>query len=82
MITYTTQHVCASRITLEISEEFTVHNVVFEGGCTGNALGIAALVEGQNAHDVIKRLKGIICDHRPSSCPDQLAKALEKALER
>ncbi len=82
MHSYTTKNVCSTRINFEISENNTVHNVAFVKGCTGNALGIAALVEGQNAHDVIKRLKGITCDHRPTSCPDQLALALEKALAK
>ena len=76
---YTTQGVCSRFIDFDI-EDGIVKNVVFTGGCNGNLKGIAALVEGQPAEDVIKRLTGTKCGFKPTSCPDQLAKALEAAL--
>lgn len=77
---YTTQGVCSRFIDFDV-EDGIVKNVVFTGGCNGNLKGIAALVEGQPAEDVIKRLTGTKCGFKPTSCPDQLAKALEAALE-
>ena len=76
---YTTQGVCSRFIDFDL-EDGIVKNVVFTGGCNGNLKGIAALVEGQPAEDVIKRLTGTMCGFKPTSCPDQLAKALEAAL--
>ena len=76
---YTTQGVCSRFIDFDL-EDGIVKNVVFTGGCNGNLKGIAALVEGQPAEDVIKRLTGTKCGFKPTSCPDQLAKALEDAL--
>jgi uncharacterized protein (TIGR03905 family) len=76
---YTTQGVCSRFIDFDL-EDGIVKNVVFTGGCNGNLKGIAALVEGQPAEDVIKRLTGTKCGFKPTSCPDQLAKALEAAL--
>ena len=76
---YTTQGVCSRFIDFDL-EDGIVKNVVFTGGCNGNLKGIAALVEGQPAEDVIKRLTGTKCGFKPTSCPDQLEKALEAAL--
>lgn len=67
--------VCSQKITLDI-EDGIVSNVKFTGGCHGNLQGIAKLVEGMSADEVIKRLSGIRCGFKPTSCPDQLAKAL------
>ena len=57
-----------------------VKNVIFTGGCNGNLQGIAALVEGQPAEEIIRRVKGIRCGIKSTSCPDQLAQALEAYL--
>ena len=76
--TYSTRGVCSSQIDFEIEGD-KVKNVKFTNGCNGNTQGIAALVEGMNVDDVIKRLKGTNCRGRGTSCPDQLAIALEKA---
>lgn len=76
---YTTQGVCSRFIDFDL-EDGIVKNVVFTGGCNGNLKGIAALVEGQPAEEIIKRLTGTQCGFKPTSCPDQLAKALEAAL--
>ena len=57
-----------------------IHNVKFQGGCSGNTQGVARLVEGMEAEEAIRRLEGIRCGVRPTSCPDQLSKALKEAL--
>jgi len=76
--TYSTRGVCASKIDFEIDGD-KVKNVRFTNGCNGNTQGISKLVEGMNVDDVINRLKGTDCRGRGTSCPDQLAVALEKA---
>lgn len=76
---YKTSGVCSSEITFEIDEETkTIKTVNFKGGCSGNANGLSRLLVGMPVDDVIKRLEGINCESRPTSCPDQLAKALIK----
>ena len=57
-----------------------IKHVEFVGGCSGNTQGVAKLVEGMKAEEAISRLEGILCGSRPTSCPDQLAKALKQAL--
>lgn len=76
MNTYKTRGVCSRSITFDVSEEGTVHNVSFEGGCNGNLQGISKLVEGMELEEAIKRLSGIQCGWKGTSCPDQLAQAL------
>ena len=78
---YRPQGVCARGITFDI-EDGIVRNVKFEGGCSGNTQGVAALAEGMEATEAIRRLNGIRCGFKPTSCPDQLAKALEAALAK
>lgn len=75
---YKTQGTCSQRILFEI-EDNKVHNLHFIGGCNGNLQGIGKLVEGMNVDDVIARVEGISCGGRPTSCPDQLARALKEA---
>ncbi|MBQ7156332.1 MAG: TIGR03905 family TSCPD domain-containing protein [Bacteroidaceae bacterium] len=78
---YRTEGTCASDILLDVDEQTGIINKVqFVGGCNGNTKGIASLVEGQKADDVIARLEGIRCGMKPTSCPDQLAKALRSVL--
>lgn len=76
---YKTKGVCASAIGFEI-EDGKVHNVKFQGGCSGNTQGVGMLVEGMDVQEVIKRLEGIKCGFKNTSCPDQLAKALKEAI--
>lgn len=76
---YKTSGTCSQRILFEI-EDGKVKNVTFLGGCNGNLKGIGALVEGMDAQEVIGRLEGTTCGMKPTSCPDQLAKALKQAL--
>ncbi len=73
---YQTSGTCSRVIEIEI-EDGVIADVNFIGGCHGNLQGIAALVKGQRPADVVARLKGIRCGNKPTSCPDQLATALE-----
>lgn len=77
--TYRPSGVCAAQIDFEI-EDGIVKNVHFFRGCNGNTQGISALVEGMKAEDVIRRLKGTDCNGKGTSCPDQLARAIEAHL--
>lgn len=79
--TYQPKGVCSRQITFEIDDEGCVHNVSFHGGCHGNTQGIARLAEGMKARELVMRLRGIRCGMRSSSCPDQLAEAVENALK-
>lgn len=78
---YTPHGVCSARIDFEI-EDGIVKNIHFTRGCNGNTQGIAKLAEGMSAAEIIKRLKGTDCGGRGTSCPDQLAQALEAALNQ
>lgn len=78
---YRPSGVCSVQIDFEINDG-VVHNVKFTRGCNGNTQGISALTEGMNADEVIKRLKGTNCNGRGTSCPDQLARAIEEALKQ
>lgn len=80
METYETNGVCSSNIVFEVKDDI-LHSVQFTNGCDGNLEGISRLVEGMNVMDVIKKLKGIECQGI-TSCPDQLAKALEEYLQK
>lgn len=80
MITYATKGTCSKQIVYDLDEENRIHNVKFIGGCSGNLQGIARLVEGKKAEEIIPLLKGIRC-RQNTSCPDQLAAALELALK-
>lgn len=78
---YKTKGVCSQAIELEL-EGTTIKSAKFIGGCDGNTKGIAQLVVGMDANDVINRLEGTRCGFKPTSCPDQLAKALKEALNQ
>ena len=80
-ITYPTQGTCSRSIDVELDEQGVIRDVVFTGGCHGNLQGISSLVKGQKAENVISRIEGIRCGNKSTSCPDQLAKALRKAME-
>lgn len=72
---YKTEGTCSRSIEIEM-ENGIVKHVAFEGGCHGNTQGVCALVKGMKVEDVIDRLGGILCKTKPTSCPDQLARAL------
>lgn len=76
---YKTRGTCSRQIDFELDNGI-IKNVSFFGGCNGNLKGIGALVEGRPAQEVIELLKGMKCGFKNTSCPDQLALALEKAL--
>ncbi|MBU3839797.1 MAG: TIGR03905 family TSCPD domain-containing protein [Candidatus Ruminococcus intestinipullorum] len=76
---FKTNGVCSQEIQFEI-EDNKVKNVIFTGGCNGNLQGISRLVEGMDVNDAISKIEGIHCGHRSTSCPDQLAQALKKAI--
>ena len=76
-IEYKTSGTCSRAISVEIDDGI-ITDCSFYGGCSGNTQGVAALVKGMRIEEAIKRLKGIKCGMRTTSCPDQLSKALEK----
>ena len=78
---YKTNGVCSSKILFDL-EDGVVNNIRFIGGCSGNTQGVAALANGKPADEVISILQGIRCGFKPTSCPDQLAKALIAAKEK
>ena len=76
-IEYRTQGTCSRQVNVEVDGD-VITSCDFVGGCSGNTQGVAALVVGMKIEDAIKKLKGIKCGFKPTSCPDQLARALEK----
>ena len=78
---YKTKNTCSRSIEFDLDNGI-VTNVKFNGGCMGNTQGVAALVEGMKAEDVIRKCRDIQCGFRGTSCPDQLALALETALNK
>jgi uncharacterized protein (TIGR03905 family) len=81
ILKYKTKGTCSSEIIVELNGD-TIESVKIIGGCDGNTKGICSLVQGMKADDVIDRLSGIKCGRKPTSCPDQLAKALLQAKEQ
>ena len=79
--TYTPKGVCSRQMTVELDEGGVIKAVRVDGGCSGNLQGISRLVVGMTAQDAIERMRGIRCGMKPTSCPDQLSYALEKALK-
>ena len=78
---FKTHGVCSREIRFFIDDEGKVRNVRFTGGCNGNTQGVSALGEGMDAKDAAKRLAGINCNMKGTSCPDQLSRAITEALE-
>lgn len=74
---YKTRGVCSRKITFSV-EDGKVCKVAFDGGCNGNGKGVAALVEGMDVDEAIRRMEGIKCGMKNTSCPDQLAQALRQ----
>lgn len=75
----TCREVCSQQIAFAVKDGIILE-AGFAGGCSGNTQGIASLVRGMRIEDAIARLEGIKCGAKPTSCPDQLAKALKLAL--
>ncbi|MBI4677321.1 MAG: TIGR03905 family TSCPD domain-containing protein [Elusimicrobia bacterium] len=79
-LVYAPQGTCSSLITIQVKDGI-VKNIAFTDGCPGNTQGVASLAAGMRVSEVIRRLKGIKCADKPTSCPDQLARALESLEE-
>ncbi len=77
---YKTSGVCSQEMIIQIEKDI-IKKVTIIGGCAGNTKGVSKLVEGMKIDDVINKLKGILCGSKGTSCPDQLARALEKFKE-
>lgn len=75
---YKPQGTCSQEMIININEDDVIEDVKIIGGCPGNTVGVSMLVKGQKVDDVIQKLKGIPCRTRGTSCPDQLARALEE----
>lgn len=75
---YITQGVCSRCIYIDVDDNGILNKVDFCGGCSGNTQGVARLAEGMHVDEVIRRLEGIRCGAKSTSCPDQLAKALKE----
>lgn len=78
---YKTKGTCSTMIDVELKDG-AIDSVKFTGGCNGNLQGISALVKGMKPEEAISRLKGIRCGFKPTSCPDQLAHALEEMIAK
>ncbi len=78
VIEYKTCGTCSRAINIDV-QDGVVKSVQFVGGCAGNTAGISKLVEGMTVEEVIRRLSGIRCGFKSTSCPDQLAQALKDA---
>lgn len=76
---YKTQNTCSTEIKFNIDENGVIRDVIFIGGCNGNLKAVAKLVEGCTVDEIDEKLSGITCGRRPTSCADQLAKAVKKA---
>ena len=76
-ISYTPSQVCSRKIDIDV-EDGKIVSVKFSGGCAGNTQGVASLLIGMSVDEAIKRLSGIRCGFKSTSCPDQLARALKK----
>lgn len=74
--------VCSREMRIELDDQGVIQDLTVVGGCSGNLQGIAALVKGMTAQEAIRRMKGIRCGAKASSCPDQLAQGLEQILSQ
>ena len=77
-VLYRTQGTCCQFIQVALNADGTIGQCLFHGGCAGNTKGLARMVIGQKPSEVIGRLNGIRCGAKPTSCPDQLCRALEQ----
>ena len=80
--TFTPKGVCSREMRVDVDEQGIIRELQVVGGCSGNLQGIAALVKDMPAREAVRRLKGIRCGFKPTSCPDQLAQGLERLLEQ
>ena len=80
-ISYSPKGVCSRQMNVEIDDNNIITKVQIVGGCAGNTQGVSRLIEGMNAHDAIKKIEGIRCGFKSTSCPNELAKAIEECLK-
>ena len=80
--TFRPRGVCSQEMQVEVDDHGIIRDMRVLGGCSGNLQGISALVKGMPAEEAIKRLKGIRCGFKDTSCPDQFARKLEQALAK
>ena len=80
MYTYQNKGTCSTRTEVELAPDHTIQSIAVFNGCNGNLKGICALLTGMKAEDAISRMKGTRCGNKATSCPDQIACALEEAL--
>ena len=78
---YRPNGVCSREMIIELDGNI-IKKLIIVGGCAGNTVGVAKLIEGMNINEAIRRLKGIPCGAKGTSCPDQLARTLEQAKEK
>ena len=78
--TFPNQGTCSRMTMIELAPDHTIESVQVMGGCNGNLKGISQLLKGMKAEDAIARMEGVTCGPKPTSCPDQIAKNLRKAL--
>ena len=78
--TFRPRGVCSQQMQVEVDDQGVIQELQVLGGCSGNLQGIASLVQGMPAQEAIRRLKGIRCGFKDTSCPDQLARNLEKIM--
>lgn len=78
-VVYKTKNVCSKGIQFDIVND-RLHNVEFDGGCAGNTVGVAHLLEGMTVEEALRRVEGIPCGPKKTSCPDQLAKAIRERM--
>ena len=78
--TFRPRGVCSQEMRVEVDDQGIIRELQVLGGCSGNLQGIGALVKGMPAQEAVTRLKGIHCGFKPTSCPDQFARNLEKAM--
>ncbi|MBP5210119.1 MAG: TIGR03905 family TSCPD domain-containing protein [Clostridia bacterium] len=81
-LSYTPHGTCSRQIDVTLDDDGVIVDVAFTGGCSGNTQGVSALVRGMKADEAVKRLRGIRCGARPTSCPDQLSRALQLCIEQ
>lgn len=74
--------ICSQEMRVEVDDQGIIRDLQVLGGCSGNLQGISALVRGMSAQEAVQRLKGIRCGFKDTSCPDQLARNLEKLMEK
>lgn len=80
-ISYSPKGVCSRQMTVEIDDNGIITKVQIVGGCAGNTQGVSRLIEGMDAREAVKKIEGIRCGFKSTSCPNELAKAINECLE-